>query len=247
MRNFNNMAHVCSVVLVAITGVCTISVNTLKAAPVTFRFEAEIDSLSGVPFDSGINFSVGDIVSGQFTFEQSTVGDGSAYFEGTQPRNFSLNINGVVVLAPTFDFRVFNDTPILDFPPASEVDTITLGAGGLVPLRPELFPDIDASRTGFRMRLYAPNFTLAQASLPGSAAVWNDFNLTRQLGVVFRSGSGDVVGFQATVRPFLAVPEPMTGHLAFITIVLLVLSYYAINPLTRDKGYKNAYLEVLEK
>ncbi len=230
--------RVCGAVAVLVLGAC----STAWAAPVTFGFEAEIDRLSGIPFDSGINFSVGDIISGQFTFDPSA-GDGTTHFVGIQPHSFGLNINGVAVSVPTFSIEVFNDTPILDFPPTSQVDSIKLGAGDLAPLQPELFPNIDATVSNFRMEFLAPTFSLDQASIPGSAAVWNEFVLRRQLSVRFRSGSGDVVGFHATVRPFFAIPEPTPGQLVFTAFVL----FFAANRLVRDKGYGNENLEVLEK
>ncbi len=54
----------------------------LVAAPVTLAFEAQIHKVfPGIPFDSGIEFTEGDVISGQFTFEPDD-GDGGMSFKG---------------------------------------------------------------------------------------------------------------------------------------------------------------------
>ena len=44
--------------------------NLVNAAPVTLAFDAQIDAVPpGIPFDSGLDYQVGDIVKGRFTFD----------------------------------------------------------------------------------------------------------------------------------------------------------------------------------
>lgn len=184
--------------------------TTATAAPVTLRFEAEIGTIAaGLPFDSGIEYSLGDIVTGQMTFEP-VVGNGGMLFESQQPFDFQLNINGVELAAPSFTIESVDGAAITDFPPADHIDSLTLAGGGLSPIVPDSLPNLDAESSGFRMALFGPTSAIQQVEVPASVATWNDFSLWRQLSVSFRDGNGGAVGFQASVGSFAVVPEPST-------------------------------------
>ena len=202
------------------------------AAPVTLAFEAEIDILTGLPFDSGLLFEVGDVVSGVFTFDPAE-GDGSTVLELTQPRRFSLNINGVVVSTASYEVEVFNDSPITDFPSASLVDSLRLGVVTLLQFMPICCQTSTRQLPSCRLNLLAAADVLDQASLPEAAAIWNAFNLRRQLSVIFRDGKGAVEGFQATVGQFDVVPEPTA--VSSLAIALLAAGYRVCRR-SRDRG-----------
>ncbi len=134
-----------------------------------------------------------------------------------------LNINDVAVSAPSFDVQVVNDTPILDFPRATNIDFLQVAAGDLVPAEAAMFPNIDAANSDFRMTLYAPIDTLDLAGIPEAASKWNQFNLWREIHVGFANGEGGAIGFQATVGDFRLIPEPTTGFLTLFSLIALII------------------------
>ncbi len=191
-------------VVVAITAVSS------KAAPVTFIFDATIVGVSNeIPFDVGIEYEVGDIIEGRFTFLPQD-GAGAMTFTAVQPYAFSLNVNEVVLETPNFTLRGGNDWLVADYPLADEVDALELGAAGLSAVGPAAMLNIDASRSGFSMGLRGSTSVMLAASHPADLAVWNAFNFERHLTIQFRDGQGGAMGLQATVGSFGLVPEPST-------------------------------------
>jgi hypothetical protein len=88
------------------------STKGLHAAPLTFRFDAQISRLSlGSPFDLPFEFQLGDTISGKFTFEPGPgveINDVAVVAE--QPLPFEFNIDGVRL--PTSGYRIvaFDDS-----------------------------------------------------------------------------------------------------------------------------------------
>jgi hypothetical protein len=204
-----------------------------RAEPITFRFEAEINTMfPGIPFNSGIDYAPDDVISGQFTFEP-TPGNGSMLFEVTQPHLFTLNINGVELSVPTYDIHAVNNSPISDFPPASVIDSMLIGAGNLAPEQADLYPNIDPGTSSFRITLFSPADVLSQAGVPEAVVTWNEFDLTRQINVTFRNGMGGAIGFQATIGAFSVVPEPasygmLLAFLASWWVMINTIRYHQI-------------------
>ena len=201
----------------------------VEAAPVTLRFDATIGTVStGIPFDSGVQFSLGDTISGKFTFDPAE-GDGGMSFHAVQPYDFFLNINYVSLFTPSFEIEAINNTVIISDCPAGvdclsgPVDELDLGGGGLswVENAPPL--NIDPSKSGFRMTLNGMANVLAQASHPSDADVWNDFDLRRQFDVDFEDGNGGAIGFVATLGEFVAIPEPSSLGLASLLGAFILL------------------------
>jgi len=191
----------------------------LQAAPVTFAFDAEITTVSrGIPFDSGVDFAVGDTISGQFTLdplEDCAVFDGPVQPLGdlcatTQSSSFTVDINGAILRTPGFDLDVRNDTLILDSSLATDIDSIESRGGNLSPLDPISFPNIDPATSSFNMSLWAFAHRLSITSVPGSVETWNQFRLKRVISIHLRDGLGNVMGFQAAVGDFSVIPEPST-------------------------------------
>ena len=142
-------------------------------------------------------------------------------FDSLQPHEFAFNINGAVFAAPNYQIEAVNNSSISDFPLASRIDSLTVGAGGLQAANPADFPNLDPSRSGFRMTLYAPDSVLAQASVPSGVGIWNSFFLWRSIEVSFGDGVGHV-GFQAFVGPFVEVPEPTNFAMTWFAIFALL-------------------------
>ncbi len=203
-----------------------------QAAPVTLRFDATIQTIfPGIPFDSGIEFELGDAITGQFTFEPA-VGDGSMRFVATQPYGFSLNLDGIAFSISNFEIESINDSS-LDYdcppgvtcvPPAGVIDSLVVGGDGLTAAGPTTLPNVDPAQSGFRMLLYGSASALPVASHPSDPAVWNAFNLFTALNVTLRGGSGGATGFQATVGRFVAIPEPSTFGFASLLVAAAILN-----------------------
>jgi hypothetical protein len=188
------------------------------AAPISFHFDATIGTVyDAIPFDSGLNFALGDTISGEFSFDP-VPGDGSMLFDSHQPHEFSFNINGAIFTSPNFEIEAVNNAPISDFDLASIVDILRVGAGGLLADVPTNYPNLDPQFSNFRMTLYGPFNSSTQASVPPEAADWNSFNLWRSIEVSFGDGKGHSVGFQAFVAPFSEIPEPTAEAIAWLAI-----------------------------
>ncbi len=209
-------------VVLAIAGVCTTGAS-LHAAPLTFRFDAEIHTVfTGIPFDSGIDFATGDVIIGTFTF-QPNQGNGSMHLATMQDYQFALDVNGVVISTPRYEIEAFDDSSVEDFPGASIIDEIELSGSGFSPVDGATDLNLDPAQSSFRMELWAPGFPVPGevepfdgARIPGSLDVWNDFTLWREIIVSIRDGQGGAIGFQATVGPFAAVPEPSAQSVALL-------------------------------
>jgi hypothetical protein len=188
------------------------------AAPLTLRFHATITTVApGIPFESGINFAVGDTVSGQFAFEPAE--DNSTNpFSSIQFEKFSLSVNGAQIVAPSYQMRSWNDNGITDFPPATVVDDLSLEGAELVSASGTPFPNINPSLSAFRMSLLGHSHLITRGIYPDSVATWNAFDLERQLTLVLRDGNGGAVSFQATIGDFILVPEPRASAYVLVLV-----------------------------
>lgn len=194
-----------------------------EAAPITLAFEARIDEvISGIPFDLGLDYHVGDVVSGKFTFHP-LAGDGGMYLEAPQLHELSLNINGNVFWTPQFGILSVNNGLMFEPPPAIVVDRLHVGSGKLAAAFPAAFPNLDPTQSGLKMELWGTLDVLPSASIPANVADWNALILQRRLTVFFANGTGDLVGFFATVGPFTTIPEPGIPGLVLILVLLFLL------------------------
>jgi hypothetical protein len=210
-----------------------------RAVPVTFRFDATIGTVPpGIPFDAGIDFALGDIISGKFTFDPSD-GDGSMSFRAVQPYNFLLNINGTLLFTPTFEIEATNNLFIIsDCPTGVDclsgfVDELIVGGGGLAGVEDEPALGFEPSQSGFSILLDGMATVLGQASHPPTAEVWNDFDLRRQIAVFFEDGSGGAMAFVATIGEFMTIPEPPSAGLSVRVAALMSLN-------CRRRGHRNS-------
>jgi hypothetical protein len=209
----------------------------LQAAPLTFRFNAEIQTVfPGNPFESGINFATGDVIAGTFTFEPNP-GDGSNPVVALQTNGFQLRINGVAIASPNYEIESFNDYSIEDFPDATTIDTLELDGAGLTSVESSAGLNLDPLQSTFRIDLWSPADVLDQAQIPSDVAIWNEFNLWRSLQVILRDGEGGTIGFAATVEQFSAIPEP-SGLLLALSAMVTLLVLATVAPRLRSRSKK---------
>lgn len=220
----------------AVVAVClTMATGSCLATPVTFAFEAEITTVFlGIPFESGIDFSVGDTISGRFTFdplEECAVFDGpgqplGGLCETTQPFSFSVEIDGATFRTSDYELKVRDHVAVIDSPFAGGADIID-SSGELSPLDPLAFPNIDSNTSSFNMSLWKYSDSLAVASVPASVEIWNRYGSTRTIDILLRDGLGHVVGFQAAIGRFSVIPEPSSFCLlSLISLWVLPQRYF---------------------
>ncbi len=193
----------------------------VTAAPVTFRFEATIDTVfDTIPFVSGIDVAVGDSISGMFSFEPEEA-NGNQSLEIVQPYVASIHVDGKNLVTPSsmqdLTLRSFNNRNIADFPPGL-LDTIEVG-GSLGPEDATVLPDVTPSSSSFRLSLFGDHSILDAASFPREPSVWNSFLFGRSILVGIRGESGKSLGINAVVREFALVPESETVSLAIAALV----------------------------
>ena len=69
----------------------------IKATPVTFQFEAEVDQVAGSA-DGLVQVEIGDTIHGSFTYEPAPLGS-----EGTQNNELRFEVNGLVLSSVVYD------------------------------------------------------------------------------------------------------------------------------------------------
>ena len=112
---------------VVLSTVALVTSSRVHAAPVTLQFNGTIKTIyPAIPFDAGIEFALGDSISGEFMFDPAA-GDGSKSFSAVQPYNFFLNISGVTLVAPSFGIEAIDNAFVVSDCPAG-VDCFSGGA-----------------------------------------------------------------------------------------------------------------------
>src|SRR5687768_4165722 len=101
-----------SVGLILLVGCVLNNPRTLAAAPLTFRFDAEIvDVLAGSPFDLPLSYQVGDTIRGKFTFQPGAgVPINDVAVGADQLSALEFNINNTRVPTTTFRIVAFNNS-----------------------------------------------------------------------------------------------------------------------------------------
>lgn len=220
MKRITNKTYVAAALMVF-----GVVVPAVQGEPVSLRFNAHIDRTPiGIPFDSGIDFAVGDVVKGQFTFNPAE-GDGSNPLETIEPYEFSLDINGTIVKLPEYRLRSWNDSGITHFPLARQVDDLQLAGGGLVDQDGMPFPNIMPAISGYTLSLLGPDTIFSQARVPASVDEWNALAFERQIILSLRDGLGGTKGFQATVGEFSLVCEPSAVNLSLSLVLSIAVAH----------------------
>jgi hypothetical protein len=198
-------------ILVLIAGALCVSHPYLQAAPITFRFDAEIINVPvGNPFDLPLTYQVGDVIHGRFTFEPALalpIGDNAIAAD----QNFALEfeINGTLVSSSGFRIEVFNDTAFTDSEFPEQIDVMSIGCNeaSCIPNLLSL-PEGEPFRVRSRMQLVGSSSILSTPEISADPATWNLFTLERRLILGFDDIGPGSMGLDAIVGPIVLVPEP---------------------------------------
>jgi hypothetical protein len=197
----------------------------LQAAPITFRFDAEITNVAAAsPFDLPLSYRVGDIVQGRFTFDPergSPLGDNALV--APRPYEFRININGIVAGSIAHEIRVFDNTPISHFE-FDPVDTISVGCS-----EPTCTPNFinlghgEPFRVRSRLSLIGSESIHDSPTLSAIPNIWNAFLFGRHLDVNFDNEGIGSMGFAARVGAFSLVPEPGIVRLGLCATAIVIV------------------------
>jgi hypothetical protein len=234
-RNIRPLAASLCIVLSAILFATR---NSVHAAPVTFRFDAEITHVpTGTPFDLPFDFQVGDVVRGSVTFEPEVAPPGSYRLESLQTLGFQLDIDGIGFGSETYSIQSLNDSFIDDLFPFN-VDTLTLTCTASSTRCSPSPIEVDGAEPfemAFRMDLWGYADIVDAPSFASDATIWNDYDLYRRIIVYFGGIDSGGRSFHAVVRDFEVAPEPST-----ITSVCLIGATVASALLLKRKRHEVA-------
>lgn len=202
--------------VVLLIGLLTMGAKHGYAEPVTFRYEAEIFSiLNADTFDPGLSISVGDIISGRFTYAPDPGVDNILSITRQQTHKFTIEIDGTPLRSPSFELQAVNNTVVTHLPPTNTADVMSLVGFGFAPLAPGKLPTLDTASSSFSVSLLGPIETVPRPSFPTEVDVLNNFTYRRSLSIgldgVGLNGAG--IGINAQIGMFVAVPEPSTAFL----------------------------------
>jgi hypothetical protein len=221
-----------SLLIILLSSFCCLWVAAgAYAGPVTLRFEATIHSVERTPsFDSGIDVAVGDVITGQFTFDPTIKDPADLWHVVVQPYQAVLNIDGHQFQTPNskrdLTLTSLNDATVIDNVPEFEglVDGLWV-QGSLGLLNPLILPDISHNRSSFWLALYGGTTVLDVSRFPEDSATWNAFILQREIVVSIRDERGNGQHGYASVGTFVEVPEPSTFGFGLLAFVLLMFTH----------------------
>ncbi len=183
----------------------------IDAAPITFRFDAQITSTpAGAPFDLPLTYAVGDVISGRFTFDP---GLGAPIADGVvgsvQPYEFVFNINGAHVASSPYSMDVHDDGAF-DDSDWGTVDFLILRSQFEPDTQPPLIslPGGEPFRVRVLLTLVGGPTVLAAPAIPNELTLWNSLLLYRSLNLNFDNAGSGAMGLDATIDSFTLVPEP---------------------------------------
>jgi len=220
-----------AVVLAILLGWCSL----LPAAPVTFRFDAEISEVQGdvVALNLPFPLEVGLSFTGQYEFQSEQHLLNLVAGLPTNEALVRLFIGNSELLAAT-NFGILNDGGPKDIngPPTVPSSSISLGYFSLTDVFP---PDLGGRRgvAGVGLTLVGPLGVLSVPEDILSVAVWNELTILRQLGLNFdRLGT---VSARATIGNFVEVPEPSSMQL--FAAILMGIGCYRLYFTERNKEF----------
>jgi len=203
------------------SALCAVSTAVLAnfpayAAPVTFRFEAEVFNISRTPAVA-INLDVenGSKVTGQITFEPFSLPPLDNPLEQQdavvfQTYGVSLQIGGVSFSTPgapdSLMLTAINNVIVNDGP-STQLDQIEMD-GLLIPTDPLGLPEVASGE--FKLEFWGLHTLLASAGIPADTAILNDFEFLRNLQIRLVDTSGETLVVKARIGDLFVVPEPST-------------------------------------
>jgi hypothetical protein len=204
-------------------GTICIAGNAVVAAPITFRFEAEIGTPStgnptNVPFDLPFELNEGDTILGTLTIEPFDAPP-TVYSTLTfQTLNVSWVIDEFQFASSNFRVAVQDDLIVSDGiggPYDELVIDCSPIAGTQATCSPNTLGPSSDVLWGFALGLAGPASTNSGADIPYNVQTWNAFDLGRGLSMSFRESDGPGFVFvNATVGAFAIVPEPSCAAFA---------------------------------
>jgi len=222
----------------AIEGVLVLMIATcaslsLKAAPVTFAFEAEVIRVDEkLPADLPFSVETGDILTGRFTFEPvdaepdilgtppNLVLDGPSSTDTVQEFNFSITIDSTVVSTSSYALQARDNSPAIDAPFFTDNISLSCSSVGSNSCQPGTVPDAENIIWFFRLSIGADGSSLAGADISADPEVWSQF--AGQISLTFQDkGIADVLSLSAQINNFTVVPEPSAQCLFLPVIVAL--------------------------
>jgi hypothetical protein len=203
------------------------SKNALYAAPLTFRFDAQISSVSlGGPFNLPFEFQVGDTISGKFTFEPGAgvaINDMAVGSDQSLPVEF--NINGTSVLTSGYRIVAFDDSVDYDseHPP---YDGLVLSCRE-ASCAPEVvsLSGSEPFKVRWEMRLSGSASVWSKPAIVSDVDVWNAFSDDRRIFIGFDNLGPGSIGLDAVVNSMVQVPEP--GLVSHLLLAAICSSFYS--------------------
>jgi hypothetical protein len=204
-----------SLLIILLSSFCCLWATAASyAGPVTFRFEATVHSVErNLSFDSGIDVAIGDVITGQFTFNPAIKDPADLWHAVVQPYQAVLNIDGHQFQTPNskrdLTLTSLNQASVIDFTPEFEglVDGLWV-QGSLAPLDSSTFPNISFGRNSFSLEVYGDTSVLDSFRFPQDSTTWNAFTFFRGIVVSISPDFGNGETFYATIGSFVTVPEP---------------------------------------
>jgi hypothetical protein len=212
----------------AVALVASLIASAISAAPVTFRFEAEVASAFPTRDGAGFPFTVsaGDVISATLTIEPGS--PGPIY---PQLGSIQFKISGTALVASDFQIKIAhgedigidvpgriadpNNTPDADGAPIGDSVYVSCSEDG--PLFCGVIPDY--SDLVFRPTVVfaEPASLLNSTDLATDTWIWNQFS-RREMSLLIRDANtgNDIYYIGAYVGPLNLVPEPSSAHLIFI-------------------------------
>lgn len=203
------------VALLAI-GAAISAFSPVQAAPVTFRFEAEVFNVSrtsAVAID--LDVENGNKLTGEITFEPFFLPPLDNPLEQQdavvfQSYGASLQIGGVSFSTPaapnSLMLTAINNVIVFDGP-STQLDQIKIGSL-LNPVDPPGLPGVASGE--FMLEFWGRHTLLSSAGVSGEAAILNDFEFLRNLQIRLVDTSGERLIVTALVGDLFVVPEPST-------------------------------------
>jgi hypothetical protein len=215
------------------TCVCSISLLAsfesleTQAAPVTFRFDAQIVSVAlGGPFDLPFEFRVGDTISGKFSFQPGPgIPINNIAVVAEQPFAAEFNIDGANIMTTDFQIIAFDNSVVEEDSGGSNgpFDGISLGCREASCI-PDLvtLPNSDPFKVRWEIRLAGSSSVWSLPEITGDPDIWNQFTDERRIIVGFDDLGPGSVAFYAVINSFVSIPEPTLAGV-FVLPALYVL------------------------
>lgn len=187
-----------------------------QAAPVTFRFEAEITEIEGdvAALNLPFSLSAGQVFLGQYSFNNPEgLLDIVQGIQSGNQGNVALNFEGTILEAVT-NFGTLNDGGPIDInnpPPPGPKSSISLGYFPPTDVIPGWGGGLGLHPAGVSLALVGADGIITQPEDVLDVQTWNQLTTLRRL--TMQIGYPVTVTIQVNIGSFVSVPEPTDLHL----------------------------------